>query len=291
MKSITVFTPTYNRAYLLPRLYESLCRQTCTDFLWLVIDDGSKDDTAQLIQSWKLDNKIEIHYVYKENGGMHTGHNLALKLINTELNVCIDSDDYLTDQAIEIVIDFWNKNKDEGLAGILGLNSYSNGKIVSSNLFPEEIKQGKYTQLKSKYNIVNDVKFVYSTKIIRKYPDYPTFENEKFVPLGYKYGLIDKKYDMLFLNKVLCIVEYMPDGSTLNMFKQYYKNPNGFSFSRKQSLKSIYTIKEKFILAIHLVAESILAKQNFFKDNNQKVLTALSLPFGLILYIFILIKK
>jgi hypothetical protein len=158
-------------------------------------------------------------------------------------------------------------------------------------MFPKNIKGGKYTQLKSKYNIINDVKFVYSTNIIKRYPDYPTFEKEKFVPLGYKYGIIDNDYDMLFLNESLCVVEYMTDGSTLNMFKQYYKNPKGFSFSRKQALKSLYTLKEKYIIAIHLVAESILAKQNFFKYNSQKLLTLLSIPFGVLLYAMILIKN
>src|SRR5690606_35774747 len=99
MKTITVFTPTYNRAHLLPRLYESLCRQTSKDFLWLVIDDGSVDNTKEIVQSWIKENIIQIEYHFKENGGMHTGHNMAIKNIKTELCMCVDSDDYLLDDS------------------------------------------------------------------------------------------------------------------------------------------------------------------------------------------------
>lgn len=284
MKTITVFTPTFNRAYCLHQLYESLCRQTSQDFIWLVIDDGSSDNTKHLVQTWIKQNKIPISYVYKENGGMHTGHNTALSLIETELNVCIDSDDYLTDNAVEIICDFWKTNKNEQYAGILGLNSFKNGKLVTNKEFPENVKGGKYVHLKNKYGIVNDVKFVYATEVIKKYKNYPTFKNENFVPLGYKYAIIDQDYDMLFLNEVLCIVEYMEDGSSLNMYKQYYRNPKGFAHSRRESFIDLYSLKEQYIKAVHLVAESILSKENAFKNNSKKFLTLLALPLGLALY-------
>src|SRR5690554_1440544 len=99
-KTITIFTPTFNRAHLLPRLYQSLCSQTSSDFLWLVIDDGSSDGTDELVKEWQEENKIAIEYHFKENGGMHTGHNLAYQVIDTELNVCIDSDDYMPEDAV-----------------------------------------------------------------------------------------------------------------------------------------------------------------------------------------------
>jgi glycosyltransferase involved in cell wall biosynthesis len=287
-KTITVFTPTYNRAYCLHQLYESLCRQTSNDFNWLVIDDGSTDNTKELVNKWKAEKKVVIEYYYKENGGMHTGHNVAYNLIETELNVCIDSDDYMPDEAVKEIINFWNENKSEKYAGILGLDCFKDGKIVSSKKFPKNIKSGKYSLLKSKYRIIGDIKFVYVTSIIKKYPEYPVFEGERFVPLGYKYSNIDKDYEMLFLNKILCIVDYMPDGSTMNIFNQYFKHPKGFAFSRKQSLKGLYNYKEKFIIAVHLVAESILAKQNPFKNNSEKMLTFLAIPLGIALYCYIL---
>lgn len=288
MKTLTVFTPTFNRAHLLPKLYKSLCAQTYKDFLWLVIDDGSSDGTDELVKEWQAENKIEIRYQYKENGGMHTGHNLALELIQTELNVCIDSDDYMTDNAVEIITSFWRENKNEKYAGILGLNRFEDGKLVSSKEFPENIKSGKYSLLKSKYGIAGDVKFIYATEVIKRYPSYPVFSDENFVPLGYKYAIIDKDFDMLFMNETVCIVEYMDDGSTRNIFRQYYNNPKGFVHSRKQNLNSLFNYKEKYVIAVHLVAEAILARKSIFKDNSQKTLTFFAIPLGVLLYGYIL---
>ncbi|WP_456377115.1 glycosyltransferase family 2 protein [Lutibacter sp.] len=289
MKKITVFTPTYNRAYCLGQLYESMLRQTSKDFEWLIIDDGSNDNTKKLVAGWIAEGKILINYHYKENGGMHTAHNVAFELIKTELNVCIDSDDYLMDDAIEIIIDFWNRNSKQNIAGILGLNCYKNGKIVSSKKFPSNIKYGKYSTLKSNYNIVGDVKFIYKTGIIKKYPPYPIFKGEKFVPLGYKYRLIDIDYDMLFLNKKICVVEYLEDGSTKNILKQYYNNPKGFSYSRLVTMDNMYSFKDKFFQTVHFIAESFLAKNNILKNNNNKIISIFAIPFGVLLYFYILI--
>ena len=92
--TLTIFTPVYNRAHTIRRTYESLCRQTCKDFEWLVIDDGSTDNTCHLVEGWKAEGLIPIRYVYQENQGMHGAHNTAYKNINTELNTCIDSDEW-----------------------------------------------------------------------------------------------------------------------------------------------------------------------------------------------------
>ena len=105
---LTVFTPAYNRAYSLPRTYSSLKAQTCKDFIWLIIDDGSTDNTHELVECWmKEDNGFLIQYIYKENGGMHTAHNTAYANIHTELNVCVDSDDAMPDDAVEKILNKW----------------------------------------------------------------------------------------------------------------------------------------------------------------------------------------
>ena len=106
MAALTVFTPAYNRAHTLSRTYESLCQQECKDFIWLIVDDGSTDGTGELVKTWQRKNKdFEIRYVYKENGGMHTAHNTAYELMDTELNVCIDSDDCLEQGAVRKILD------------------------------------------------------------------------------------------------------------------------------------------------------------------------------------------
>lgn len=287
MKTITVFTPTYNRAHLLPRLYRSLCNQTSQDFLWLVIDDGSSDNTTQIIEQWKNEEIIEIQYHYKENGGMHTGHNAAYKLIDTELNVCIDSDDYMPDNAIGDILCFWDQNKSPEYAGILGLDVFENGKIVSTKEFPTNVKAGKYFHLKKRYGIKGDIKFVYRTDVIKNYPLYPEFENEKLTPLGYKYRLIDQDYDMLFLNKILCVVEYMEDGSSKSIVKQYFKSPRGFRHSRLATMKFSDGAVDRFIQASHFIKESIISKDfNIFKNNDRKIMTLCAIPTGIMFYFY-----
>jgi len=291
MKTLTIFTPTYNRAYLLDRLYKSLCGQSCTDFIWMIIDDGSDDNTREIVQNWKQDNIIQIEYHYKTNGGMHTAHNLALELIVTELNMCIDSDDYIPNGAIAKLLEFWQINKNDKYAGILGLDAFENGNIVSGKMFPNNIKSGKYYLLKKLYGLEGDVKFVYRTEIIKKYPHYPVFEGERLTPLGYKYRIIDQDYDMLFFNEVICIVEYMIDGSSNTIYKQYFRSPKGFRHSRYYTIKYAANFQEKIIQTAHLIKESIIAKEyNIFKNNPAKFLSLIVSPVGLVLYLHLKLK-
>ena len=106
MKTLTVFTPTFNRAYTLHKCYESLKRQSSKDFVWLIVDDGSSDNTKEIVDKWISENEIEIRYHYQKNKGMHGAHNTAYELIDTEINTCIDSDDYMTDDAVEKIVNF-----------------------------------------------------------------------------------------------------------------------------------------------------------------------------------------
>ena len=288
MKQLTVFTPTYNRSHLLNQLYNSLVRQTNQNFIWLIVDDGSSDLTKEQVEGWICDNKIEIIYHFQENQGMHGAHNTAYNLIETELNVCIDSDDYMPENTVETILDFWKENKSDNIAGILGLDAFKNGEIVSNRKFPENVKSGKYFELKSKYKLRGDIKFVYRTDIIKQLPPYPIFSDEKFVPLNYKYLLVDQTKEMLFLNEVLCIVEYMEDGSSRNIIKQYLKNPKGFEHERKIRMRYAYSWKERFRNAIHYVSCSMMLKNfNFVNESTNKPLTLLAIPFGVLLNLYI----
>lgn len=285
MSTLTVFTPTYNRAYILKQCYDSLCRQTCKDFVWLIVDDGSSDNTKELVDSWlEKDNGFEIRYTYKENGGMHTAHNKAYELIDTELNVCIDSDDYMTDNAVEIIINEWNKNKSEDLAGLIGLDAFENGQIIGDK-FPNDLYSTTLYDFYYKLKKKGDKKIVYRSELSKLYP-YPVFEGEKYVGLAYKYYKLDQKYKLKTLNQVLCIVEYREDGSSKNMIKQYIKNPKGFAFYRKENMKNpnaslIYKIKE----SIHYVSSSMISKnKNYIKESPCKLLTITFIPIGYLLY-------
>ncbi|MDY3002440.1 MAG: glycosyltransferase family A protein [Romboutsia timonensis] len=288
MKTLTVFTPAYNRAYTLHKCYESLQKQTSKDFTWLIIDDGSTDNTKELVDSWISENKIEIRYKYQENQGMHGAHNTAYELIDTELNVCIDSDDYMPEDAVENIVSFWKENKREDLAGIAGLDIYESGEIIGDKL-PENIKESTYWDIYHKYKVKGDKKLVYRSDLTRKYP-YPVFEGEKYVGLGYKYAKLDDNYKLLFLNKPLCVVEYMEDGSSRNMLRQYRNNPRGFSFIRIEDMKNPRAdLKFKFKSCVHYVSSSLISKnRNFIKDSNCKILTILAFPIGFFVYKYII---
>jgi glycosyltransferase involved in cell wall biosynthesis len=287
MKKITVFTPTYNRAYCLHQVYESLCRQTSTDFEWLVIDDGSSDNTKELVNLWIQENKIKIKYIYQDNLGMHGGYNTAYATIETELNTCIDSDDYMPDNAIELIVAFWGKHGNKKFAGIVGLDTLNDGSILGKK-FPKNLKSASLEDLYNKYKIKGDKKLVYRTEVVKKYPKYPIHEDESFVPLGSLYLQIDKEYELLCMNEVLCIVEYLEDGSSLNIFKQYVRHPNGFRYSRTVEIAYSKYFKVKFKALIHYVSSSIFIKDyKFFKSENPFFLTMLAIPLGVLLNFYI----
>lgn len=290
-KTLTIFTPAYNRAHTLHRCYESLKKQSCKDFVWLIIDDGSTDNTADLAKKWQSEsNDFEIKYICKANGGMHTAHNTAYENIDTQLNVCIDSDDCMADEAVKKIIDFWKENGSDKYAGIVGLDADFNNRIIGEK-FDDSLKA---TTLSAYYRNggKGDKKLVYRTDVIKKYPPYPVFEGEKYVSLGYKYLLCDQDYELLVLNEILCNVEYQEDGSSRNMYKQYLRNPKGFAFMRKIDMLYNKTFKENVKTCIHYVSSSIISHNSkFIKESPKKVLTILAIPLGVALTVYIKLKS
>lgn len=280
---LTIFTPAYNRAHTLPRTYESLLQQNCKEFIWLIVDDGSQDNTAELVRQWQSqDNGFEIRYIYKENGGMHTAHNTAYENIDTELNTCIDSDDRLAAGAVRKILTKWESVRDRGYAGIIGLDSDFDGQIIGKG-FPEGMTEtsviGYYAAGGS-----GDKKLVYRTEIINKYPSYPVFEGEKYVALSYKYRLIDQDYKMAVLDEILCNVEYQPDGSSNTMWRQYLKNPKGWAFWRKVCMQYPISRKRMVVDCINYVSSSLLYKnRRFIAESPRKLLTILCIPAGALL--------
>ena len=284
MATLTVFTPLYNRIKTLKRTYKSLQNQTCKDFVWLIVDDGSTDNPYEEIKNWlNEDNGFEIKYIYKENGGMHTAHNTAYENIDTELNVCIDSDDYMPNNAVELIIDCWNENKDKGYAGIIALDFADSTKKVIGKELPADIDS---TTLMGYYNNggLGDKKLIYRTDIIKNTPPYPVFEGEKYVALAYKYRLIDQNYKLLVVPEVLCNVEYQSDGSSNTMWSQYLKNPRGFAFWRKVCMQYPISRKRLVMDCIHYCSSSQIAgNKKYIQESPKRLLTFFCTPMGWIL--------
>jgi len=291
MKTLTVFTPSFNRAYCLDQLYNSLVQQSSKDFCWLIIDDGSSDNTKELVQSWIDENLIDIQYHHQENQGMHGGHNSAYKLIKTELNLCIDSDDFMPTNGVELILKQWSEVKDNPhLAGIIGLDANKSGKILGTKL-PEGIEEATLYDLHHKYKVTGDKKLVLRTAVVREFPPYPIYEDERLVPLGTLYLQIDQKYKYKCANEVYCIVEYLEDGSSRNILKQYKRSPRGFLYSRILEMKYSKSWTYTFTRAMHYISSCIFIKKwNFLSGNPKKVTTILALPFGILLHIYILLK-
>lgn len=288
---LTIFTPTYNRKKTLKISYEALKRQTCKDFEWLIIDDGSTDHTGKLVSQWiEKETDFVIRYIYKENGGLHTAYNVAIANIETELSVCIDSDDFMPDNAVESILDFWNRNGSNEYAGIVGLDYDLKGCVIGDSL-PDQQSINLIDLLLGKYKIHNgDRKNVVRTNLYKEVAPMKSFKEEKNFNPHYMHLLISRNYDFLVMNQNLCYVDYQKEGMTASIFKQYRNSPNSFMEIRKLYL-SFDNAPLKFVIknTIHYVSSSILAKKFItgLKESPQKFLTVLSIPAGFLFSIII----
>lgn len=287
MKRITVFTPTYNRAHLLTRCYESLLNQRDQRFKWLIIDDGSTDSTREIVEDWIHEGRIEIEYVYKENGGLHTGYNAAIEHLDTELSVCIDSDDCLAENAIRIILDTWDRVKTDQLAGIIGLDIKTDGTILGTHL-----KTGDYIYpldlMISKDNRA-DKKYVIRTDYYKTVAPMPVYPGEKNFNPHYMVLKLSRKYRFFALDEPLCVVDYQADGMTANQFKQYLNSPNSFAEYRRVIME-LPKIPFSYLLrtVIHYCSSSQLAhNRNYIKESPKPLLTLLCTPAGWLLTAYI----
>lgn len=291
---LTVFTPAYNRADLLTRCYESMCKQTNKNFIWMIVDDGSTDNTREISESWVQNTKdFQVIYIYKENGGLHTAYNTAIANIDTELCVCIDSDDFMPDNAVGLILDFWKKNGSDKYAGIVGLDFDMDGNVIG-DMLPDIKSVNLIGLFTGKYNIVNgDRTNVVRTYLYKKYAPMKVFKGEKNFNPHYMHLQISEEYDFLVLNENLRFVDYQETGMSNSMLKQYRSSPNSFAEIRKLYLSFKDTsLKFKIKHSIHLASSCILAKKTMssVKDNPYKLLSVIALPFGFALSLIVRCK-
>lgn len=294
MARLTVFTPTYNRAQLLTRCYESMKRQSRRDFIWMIIDDGSTDETAVLAEKWMSEcTEPKIEYYCKENGGLHTGYNEAIAHIETELCVCIDSDDFMPDDAVESILSFWDSHGSEKYAGIVGLDFDLDGNVIGDRL-PERESVNLIDLLTGKYNIINgDRTNVVRTELYKKYAPMKSFAGEKNFNPHYMHLQISREYDFLVMNRNLRFVDYQADGMSGAIFHQYVSSPNSFAETRKLYLSFPNTsFKFRFRHSVHLVSSCMLAGNlgRAVKESPCRMITTLALPFGIVLTAYIIYK-
>ncbi len=293
MARLTVFTPTYNRRELLYRCFESLQRQSSTDFLWLIIDDGSTDDTDKAVIQWQAQgNPFEIRYKYKDNGGLHTAYNTAIELLDTELAMCLDSDDFLPDNAVNRIINFWQENGAEYYAGIAGLDYSINGKLISDPILAVKSINLIDIAIGKNKNSGGDRKYIVRSELYKQVAPMPVYMGEKNFNPHYMHLQISKHYDFLVLNENLCFVQYQPAGMSNSIFWQYYNSPQSFAEIRKLLISLPFTSwPYRFRQYIHYTSSCMLAGRDLGIQNPNKLMMLLARLPGYLLYHLILYKN
>ena len=319
MKTLTVFTPTYNRKHTLSRTYEALCRQTLDDFDWLVIDDGSSDGTREWLEGlgeivsneglrfdWMgrlLDGKdgnhivvktdrFSIEYIYKPNGGLYTGYNTAYATIQTELCVCIDSDDYMPDDAVEKIVKVWETRiNDKEYCGIVGLDFNVVDSKPIGGFFPDGLHE--CNEIESPHS--GDTKEVMRTDLMKEVAPMEGFEGEKNFNPWYMMMQVLDRYPMLVINDNLCWVEYQigKDSMSQGIWRQYINSPRSFAKHRRMSMMLKHnTMVNRLRNCVHYVSSCVIAKDGqWLKNSPMKFWTLVLAPVGMMLAFLVYYKN
>ncbi|MCJ7933011.1 MAG: glycosyltransferase family 2 protein [Chryseobacterium sp.] len=289
MNKITIFTPTYNRRNTLFKLYESLLEQSYQDFEWLIVDDGSTDNTDDLVDLWKSENKILIRYYKQENGGKHRAINKGLDYAEGELFFIVDSDDYLPSDSLEIINKHYSTIKgNDSFIGVVGYMATPNRNILGSKLLPVDILDSNLIERREKFGIVADMAKVLVTEKFREFY-FPEINGEKFVAESLIWNRMALKYKFRYFNETIYIAEYMEGGLSNNSIRNRRKNPQYATLLYKElshSQQSSMNLKLKSMINYW--------RFGFCKDKNilrlmrelgAEPLSLITLPFGLGLYI------
>lgn len=280
---LTVFTPAYNRAAYLERLYDSLRKQKNKDFEWLVIDDGSTDDTQRVVLRFMEQSDMAIRYYRKENGGKHTAYNQALEQAAGHWFVCVDADDQLAENAVDILTEAVKAVPQQ--TAIAAYKMDMDGKRLSGP-FPETVDACKISELPLKYGCRGEFTFVFPTEIAKKYP-FPVFHGEKFVGENVVYDRLERNCPVQLLPEVITVCEYQPDGYSMNFGALMGRNPSGFCLYFLQRIDLMPTISARLSCAGKYWCFRWICKNKQLRyEGPHKLICALGWPVGLIFRIY-----
>lgn len=283
---ITVLTPTYNRKKYLLRLFESLCSQTSQEFQWIVIDDGSSDGTDEWFVSLP-ETAFVKNYYKKENGGKHTALNYAHPYIMGELTFIVDSDDYLTENAVEIIAEKWEKYRDnDEICGMTFLRGYNTDRPFDNVHFPYDgcIESSIQAKVNAKKSV--DSAEVIRTCVLREFP-LPEFAGEKFMGESYLWNLSGYKYKTVYFNSVIYIGEYLERGLTDLGRKLRIQSPQGGMINSRTYFDRRVCFKQRIKnMWLYICYGQFCGRRLRFlmKDSKKRAVVILNYPFGKILY-------
>lgn len=282
---LTVFTPTYNRSVTIERTYKSLINQTCKDFEWLIVDDGSTDDTETLVQEWSANSTFSIRYIKQTNGGKYRAYNNGLKHAKGEFFFCVDSDDWLPANAVELILSHAESlSNDESLAGIIALKMFPDRMLIgrpyknaglSSSLYDLELSgEGGERSL------------VFKTSIARMFP-FPEETNEKFITESVVYDRFHGKYEFIVSNDVLTICEYQLDGLSSNPHALMLRNPAGYKlyFAQRIDMPPSMVTRIGYVLRYHAF-RLLYGGMAYNYNGKYKLLVTMLAPLGALAKLF-----
>lgn len=275
---ITVFTPTYNRAHVLRRCYESLVAQTSQDFVWLLVNDGSEDETEALVRDWQKDGAVDIQYIKQANGGKHAAHNTAVNNCHTEYLLILDSDDFLNKKCIETLDAHINDiDENDSICGIIGAGGRDDDSGSHlRQVLPSGTRYASGLELYQKYNYAGETMRLYKTKILKRFL-FPEIPGEKFIYENVVFDQIDAKYKMLIIHDELYNGAYLADGYTANASKIKLNNPKGYALSLDSSIRYSLRMSKKvswMILYIIWCKRMNISDAFFASSNKLLYLTA-----------------
>ena len=297
----TVFTPTYNRGYLLTRLYQSLCAQKFKDFEWIIVDDGSSDDTVsivELLQRRHRNKDFSIRYYRKENGGKHTAINVGVKKAQGDLFFIADSDDILPSNALQTVAEVWEQTKyDNSIGGICGLDGDINDGSIIGTGFPKEVHLLSIelsnhinigyidaTTRDVRLKVDGDMKEVFRTSVLREFP-FPEITGERFCPEVLVWNRIASKYKLRHINQIIYLVEYQQDGITAAITRSRKNSPIASTMTYAEMLDYDISLKWKIRSAINYWRFRYCIKNKALKAPDVKWYWRLFQIIGLLMYL------
>ncbi len=283
--TFSVFTPTYNREDLLPRVFESLQVQTFCDFEWIIVDDGSTDNTSSLVERFRQESRFPVQYIRQENQGKHIAINTGVQAAKGYFFAIMDSDDWYVEDAFEKYVTHWEAipdDKKEKFLGVCGLFAYESGGIVGTK-FPEDIMDADDFEMRYKYKVEGDKISVIRTELMRKFP-FPD-NLGRFVPESIVWYKMARHYQTRFVNDVMAIKEYQADGLTDQGRLLHASNPEAARLARFELLSAGKKIPVQILLKtyVNYVRSSFLAgvgARRQVVEVPSKSLWALTFPLG-----------
>ena len=284
---VTVLTPAYNRCNELSALYRSLEEQTCKNFEWLIVDDGSTDDTQAFVEKLKARADFAIKYIYKANGGKHTAVNAGVGQIETELTFIVDSDDILTPDAIETILSYHKKyGLDEKLCGYAFLRQFTDGK-VNGKLFEPDEKIGTYIACRiNADDTMADKAEVFYTRCLREYP-FPEFAGEHFLGEDIVWIRMALKYSMVHINHAIYVGDFADSGLTKNRRRYNINSPLGCVARAKEFMRPQLRLRYRIKGAVQYVVYGCFAGKTIsglMAETPYRLLTACCILPGVAIY-------